>query len=239
MLGDNIAKDLMEQIIANKLELDTKLKSERLLAEEYGVSRTVIREALRTLSDQGFLVIMPGKGAYVRHPGSEAITDNMTKLRNIGSYSLAELLEVRRMLEVAILRLAAERATDQQIDELERRWQAIEDGAVDVESFIHLDNEFHHHLFSLGDNTVMEMLATGLYDSVDRAWFIPMLMDTSKMVRSQQEHWEIVSALRSRDPDRCEAAILAHLRSIFAKVVEQQSQAGGAAALSAQGLAVQ
>ncbi|MBR2784113.1 MAG: FadR family transcriptional regulator [Firmicutes bacterium] len=225
MLGDDIAKDLMEQIISNKLELDTKLKSERLLAEEYGVSRTVIREALRTLSDQGFLVIMPGKGAYVRHPGSEAITDNLVKLRNLDSYSLSDLLEVRRMLEVTILRQAAERATDQQIDELEQCWQAIEDGATDVESFIRLDNDFHHHLFSLGGNSVMEMLTTSLYDSVDQAWFMPMLMDASRMAASQKEHWEIVAALRSRDADRCEQAILAHLGSIFAKVVEQQTRA--------------
>lgn len=224
MLGDDIAKDLMEQIIANKLELDTKLKSERLLAEEYGVSRTVIREALRTLSDQGFLVIMPGKGAYVRHPGSEAITDNLVKLRNMDSYSLSDLLELRLLLEVNILRNAAVRASEEQLDELERCWQAIEDGAHDVESFISLDNVFHHHMLSLGGNAVMAMLAISLYDSVDQAWFIPMLMNTSRMAESQKQHWEIVCALRSRDPDRCERAILAHLDGIFAKVVEQRER---------------
>lgn len=213
MLGDDIAHDLMNQIMSNKLQENTKLKSERLLAEEYGVSRTVIREALKTLSNQGFMTILPGKGAYVRHPGSETITENLVKLRNMSDYSMYELIEVREMLESTILQRAVERASEEQLDELERLHLAIT-MPIDVDAFIQLDNQFHYCLFSLGNNCVMQMLATSLYDSMDTSWFIPMLMDEHKIANSVQEHAEIVAALRARDLARVKAAAMGHLHHL-------------------------
>ena len=211
MLGDEIAQGLIGDIMGGTLPVGCKLNSERALAEEYGVSRTVIREALRSMSDQGFLDIKPGKGAYVRHPDADTITDSLVKLRNLDGYSLVELMEVRRMVELTSIRYAVDRASDRQLDQLEQHWQSIEDQAKDITSFLELDNTFHHQLFSLSGNSVLEMLACSLYDSIDKSWFIPWVMIPERTALSQREHREILDALRSRDSDRAEAAMLAHM----------------------------
>lgn len=211
MLGDEIAQGLIGDIMGGTLPVGCKLNSERALAEEYGVSRTVIREALRSMSDQGFLDIKPGKGAYVRHPDSDTITDSLVKLRHLDGYSLVELMEVRRMIELTSIRYAVKRAGDQELEQLELDWQSIEDQASDIASFLELDNQFHHRLFSLSGNSVMEMLACSLYDSIDKSWFIPWVMNPERMALSQQEHREILDALKARDGDRAEAAMLAHM----------------------------
>lgn len=215
MLGDEITRILIDRIMSGSLSVGCKLDSERALAEEYGVSRTVIREALRSMSNQGFLDIKPGKGAYVRHPGSETITDSLVKMRDLAEFSLVELMEVRRMVELTSIRYAVDRASDRQLDQLEQHWQSIEDHAKDITSFLELDNTFHHQLFSLSGNSVLEMLACSLYDSIDKSWFIPWVMNPERMALSQREHREILDALRSRDGDRAEAAMLAHMEHLL------------------------
>lgn len=223
MLSDDIANDLMDQILTNKIKVGSKLKSERILAEEYGVSRTVVREALKTLSYRAFLRILPGKGAYVRQPGSEIITDNLEMLRSVENYSLAELVEVREELEVDIIRLAVERASDQQLAELERMYHDISRECTDANSFMRLDKLFHHYMYGLADNSVLQILSASLYDSVDNLWFLPRLMYPERIKEAQKEHLAIIEALKARDATRSEAAMRYHFGILHREIEKMES----------------
>lgn len=224
MLGDDIANDLIDQILNNKIEVGSKLKSERMLAEEYGVSRTVVREALKSLSNRGFLRIFPGKGAYVHHPGSETITDNLETLRSVENYSMSELVEVREELEVIIIRLAVVRATDQQLTELERMYHDISRESNDASSFMLLDKKLHHYMYGLANNSVMQILAASLYDSVDNLWFLPRQLYPDRIREAQKEHLAIIEALKARDADRSEAALRHHF-GVLHRDVERMKNA--------------
>ncbi|MEX2461547.1 MAG: GntR family transcriptional regulator [Paenibacillaceae bacterium] len=100
-ISDQIERKINEGIYSE----GKKLPSERLLSDEYGVSRNVIREAVRLLSEKGLLEIKPGKGIYVISPNGEMITDAIKRVLQTKGATLHEMLEVREALETSVIKL--------------------------------------------------------------------------------------------------------------------------------------
>src|SRR5215831_170236 len=114
-LRDEIADRIAEAIIAGHYPTGEYLPNEQQLAQRFGVSRTVIREATRTLGARGLVDVQQGRGVLVTRGQTEAVSVILdTELRRERG-TLTHLVEVRRMLETAVVALAAERATDQDL----------------------------------------------------------------------------------------------------------------------------
>ena len=142
-------------VIANGLGPCERLPPERELVTRLGVSRTVVREALNLLEARGLIRIEHGRGAVVSGDSTHAVRDTLGLMLRAKPKALWELLEIRRILEVEISGLAAERAGPEEVDEM---WSQIESmrSRIDVpEGYVDADVEFHAALARGARNDVL------------------------------------------------------------------------------------
>ena len=151
-LSDKVAEMLLSTITTRGLRPGERLPSERELGEQFGVSRTVIREAVRALAAKGVIEARTGSGLRVAAVNAAAVSESMGLFLRGALLDYSKIHEVRSTLEVDVAGLAAERANDEDIAGLEenlRRTRAVigDAGAVAV-----LDVEFHRRLVQAAHN---------------------------------------------------------------------------------------
>jgi DNA-binding GntR family transcriptional regulator len=180
--------------------------NEAILAKELGVSRTPLREALNRLSTEGFLTFSANNG-FFRKP--------------LDVKEIFDLYEFRMQLELSAVRLAVERATDEQLCEIEQflAESAREEPTRTIDDLVTLDEQFHEMVMKLTGN--LQMLAS-LRNINARIQFVRWLDMTERRSETQAQHKYIVAALRNRDRDESERLISDHiahrLDQIFDKV---------------------
>src|SRR5262245_52888606 len=121
-LADMVSRQIQGMIVERQLKPNDRLPAERDLAVQLGVSRTVVREAVRSLAAKGLLEVAPGRGGtVVRIPSAETMAEMMTLFLRGDERALdyENLIEVRRVLEVAIASIAAERRTEEDLAEMQ------------------------------------------------------------------------------------------------------------------------
>ena len=114
-LSDKVAEMMLETILSRRLEAGARLPSERELGEQFGVSRTVVREAVRALAAKGVIEVRSGSGLRVASVGPATVNESMSLYLRGGQIEFEKVHEVRSMLEVHIAGLAAERAADEDV----------------------------------------------------------------------------------------------------------------------------
>ena len=183
-LRDLVFEALREAIINGTLKPGERLM-EVQLAEEMGVSRTPVREAIRKLELEKLVVMVPRKGAYVA---------------DISKTEIAEVFEIRRALEGLAAQLAADRATDDQLETLERYLfrisEAIDKG--DLEATIMLDTEFHNELYQAANNERLGEMINNLREHIQR-YRSTSLAHPGRMKQALSEHRRIVESIGKRD----------------------------------------
>ncbi|MBO1755511.1 GntR family transcriptional regulator [Allobranchiibius sp. CTAmp26] len=193
-LQEQVLAELRRLIIGGYYSPGERLTEERL-AEDFGVSRNPVREALRVAASEGFVRLVARHGAYVESPDASAIED---------------LFAVRERLEPLAARLAATRISAEDISELRamveeaRRASAHEDYAHLAE----LNSAFHLRVIKISGNRWLVSMVSSLY------WHVQWVYRqgaASRAPHSWSEHAEFVDALESRDADRAEKAALVHV----------------------------
>ena len=174
--------------------------SESRLAEDLGMSRTPVREALRSLASEGFLEIKNGVGAYVK---------------SLSSKDMENLYEIRCLLEMQAIKTSIYRISNDEIDDLTRRFQAIYDACEQGDSpaqgeFSELDWELHSLLVDRCTNNYIKEIVAGNNSNLRRyqSLSVNVLGDVHESAR---QHLEILRVLRSRDLDKLEEVLHAHL----------------------------
>ena len=133
-LSDKVAEMMLETILSGRLQVGDRLPSERELGEQFGVSRTVVREAVRALVAKGVIEVRSGSGLRVVAVNAAQVSESMSLYVRGGRLDFEQVHEVRALLEVQIAGLAAERCTDEEVARLARGPRAHEDAADDVEA---------------------------------------------------------------------------------------------------------
>jgi GntR family transcriptional regulator, transcriptional repressor for pyruvate dehydrogenase complex len=194
------ARAIGEQIISRTLAEGAALPNERLMAEEFGVGRTTIREALRLLETQGVIRIKPGPGGgpMVRRPRPDDLVGAMTLILQFLGATLDEVAVAREAVEPAVAALAAERITPEELAGLQgtidRMRARIDDDAV----FYEENDAFHAHLARAAGNTVLLVIAETLERvtaNADTAVEYPV----RTRARIADAHQRIVDALADHD----------------------------------------
>ena len=209
--GDLVAQvigHLREQIVAGSYTAGMSLPSEGRLAESLAVSRTVIREAMRSLRSQGLIVMSQGARPRVARVDAGPTAEALTLLLQRSQTTLLQLTEVRRPLESAIARHAAARATAGQIAALE---QAVDDlrRAKTLDARVAADLRFHGLLAEATGNPVFAVLL----DTLGRL----LVASRTRTIRAAgpqpaiEGHAAILAAVARHDPAAAEAAMLEHL----------------------------
>lgn len=172
---------------------------EMKLAKELGVSRTPIREAIRQLELEGLVTSIPNKGVVV-----EGVT-----LQDV-----EDIYEIRKMIEGLAARWAAEKISDEQLKELKDILDLMEffTEKGNVEKLSELDTRFHDIIFKASNSRPLESVLTNFHHFTQRARLVSV--KTGGRARySLEEHRRIYEALKSRDPDGAEKAVIDHVGS--------------------------
>ncbi len=183
---EDIHDMLRKRILQEEYYPGQKL-SENALAQEFGCSRTPVREALKRLENERLIEVRPQSGAYVK-----AVT----------SIEYTDLLEVRAYLEGLAFRLDLEKAGDADIKALERLVErmdrAVESDPIDMQGYADIHYQFHHLLVSIAGNELLLRTFEGL--NLRSSHMFLRSMNAESAARTQEEHHRIVNDLRARDP---------------------------------------
>ena len=165
-LADRVTQQLQALVLSHHLKPGDRLPSERDLGDRFGVSRTVIREAVRALVAKGLLEVRPGSGTVVRDLTAAAAAESMSLILRLHSAKLdyTKVVEVRRLLEVEIAGLAAERRTERNLEDIETILREAESQLEDPETFIQTDIEFHAALAEATQNELFAVLLDSISD---------------------------------------------------------------------------
>lgn len=191
-----------------------RLPPERELAEAFGVSRTVVREAVKVLEARGVLATQAGSGVYVRKPDSGMVSRSLqTYLQMIGQQDLdLRLWEVRRVLEVETAALAAIRATDEQCREFQRLCREMRRQVEAPRVMAELDLQFHLLVAEATQNELFGVLLTPLIEQV-RSHFIYAWEHYGSRPTEPvfDQHEAIAEAITRRDAIAARRCMVEHL----------------------------
>jgi DNA-binding FadR family transcriptional regulator len=154
-LAEQVARALLDIIEEQGLEPGNTLPSEARLTEEFGVSRHVVREALRYLEARGIISVVNGKGATVRAFSDEVIRDYFRSAVRFQQQRLMELLEVRRGIEIQSAFLAAQRRTDDDLAQLAEALTAMSRQLYDADAYVTEDARLHLLIARASHNTLL------------------------------------------------------------------------------------
>lgn len=185
-LRESIAEALRASILKGQLKPGLKI-SEPSLASQFGISRTPVREAIRQLDSEGFLQVLPRRGARVA-PLSEQ--------------DIREFYEIKAVLEGYAARLAAPLITDKEIDKMEHLNEGMEkaDREGDHRRVFHLHNEFHEVFLRACGNEQLHHLIRTLVMKFQR--FRILLAIAGKSEDSVAQHRQIIAVFRERDGEK-------------------------------------
>jgi GntR family transcriptional repressor for pyruvate dehydrogenase complex len=213
-LHEQVAKQIQGLIIDESLHPGDKLPSERNFAERLGVSRTVIREAIRVLSAQGLAEARPGSGTYIRELSPNDAAAPIELLLNLRQAPdrYDDLHEVRRTLEVEIAGLAAERATDEDYAALEGAIEEIATHMGDPKHFVQYDLAFHSALAAATHNDLYSVLLAPITGLLLEFRLTAYHYNAQSSIEGAlTHHRRILSRVKAHDPEGARQAMRDHL----------------------------
>ncbi|MCW3478701.1 FCD domain-containing protein [Neisseriaceae bacterium JH1-16] len=215
-LADAIVEQLEAQILEGVLKPGSRLPAERTLAEQFGVSRPSLREAIQKLTARGLLTSRQGGGTYVTDQLETAFSDPWERLINQDEGLKDDVLEFRRAMEGTVASVAARRATDADLQRLqgliEQLEQSYEQGdmstraAIDVEFHQAVAEASHNVLFAHLISSLLHMLHRHIEDNITSLF-------ASGPVAGEllEQHMAVCRAIIARDPEAARRAAEAHI----------------------------
>jgi GntR family transcriptional repressor for pyruvate dehydrogenase complex len=212
-LAEQLAERLTALIMAEGLRSGDALPSEAKLAAQFGVSRPIMREALRTLQAQGIIAVTNGKCATVRPLTSDPLSSFFTWAMRFEENALVDLLEVRKGLELQSIMLATERHTPEEIAGMHTTIAAMAAHLHDADAYTELDYELHMQIATAAHNAMLRHLLGSireLFKETIREGLRRQSADEGRR-RIQAGHERIVAAIAAGDGTAAAAAMSRHL----------------------------
>lgn len=207
-LRDQVLAELRRRIVNGDYPPGQRLTEDRLAAD-FGVSRNPVREALRIVQADGLVTMTPRRGAVVATPDAS---------------SVADLFAVRSSLETVAARMAAERATAQDVADLRALLDAAREATErdDLSRVAELNSDLHMRVIATSGNRWLSSISSSLYLHVHWVFRIGA---AHRAPHSWQEHIRVVDAIEAGDPDEAEAAARAHVDAAAHAALESVSVA--------------
>ena len=217
---EQVAEQIQRLIASGALSPGDRLPPERELAAKFGVGRSSLRDAIRTLEVMGIVESRHGSGTVVRDLSTDALVVPLASVLAQKRGLVAELLDVRRMIEPALAARAAANATEEELSRLEdilrRQAEKVRRGERSIEE----DSEFHYAIALASRNSVVlrviDVLMDLLRDSRARS-----LQVKGRPEKSCAGHRRILRAIKRRDGPAAEAAVRKHLKEVEEIVMRQ------------------
>lgn len=218
--ADQLVSAIEKEIFEGRMEFGQPLPPEREIVQKHGVSRTVVREAVRMLASKGLITARPGFRPVIAKPGYDAAVDVvgsiMTQLLGQPG-GVRNLFDLRIRMEVSLARDATNLATAHDIERLETALHTNEEAIQNSELFYETDIAFHGILYEIPGNPVLPSIHRAYTDWLSRHWTkMPRLPDRNRT--NYEAHKAIFDAILRRDADRAEAAARSHLAAAWQQV---------------------
>lgn len=224
-LSDEVISRIMRLLADGALKPGEQLPAERDLAARLGVGRSSLREALKSLTLMGILEVRPGEGRFVRPTQTPAFLKSLEFALLMGRRHTQELVEARFILEPEIAALAAERATPEDLDQLEATMQRMRAAVLrDPERFVDSDVEFHVVLARAARNSVLFHVMQTIRELL-HVWIDRVARMADNMPRTVEEHEGVLAAVRARNGPAARDAMARHLRRATERLLEVQQAA--------------
>ena len=215
-LVDQVTLDLARKVKSMR-SVDHMLPSERELALQIGVSRPVLREAIRNLENQGLVEVRHGVGVMAVNKPHRPITGSFERVVSSGPAGLVELIEARHIIEPGVARLAAIRANAPGVARLRALHEQLV-GTTDLAAAVELDLAFHRMLADIAGNPALGAVLDALADMGRKSRSVTL--KAFGISRAVEHHGRILDAIAESNPDAAFAAMDFHLQQ---DVVRQSS----------------
>ncbi len=208
-LYDGTVAWIEELIVTGGYATGAKLPSERELCEAAGVSRTVMREALRSVESKGLITIFAGKGIYVRNPDFEAVAGPLLRLVEASKVEFTDLLQARRIVEPSTAYIAALKRTEEQAARLQHDLEMMDQERDHGDRFLVSNQNFHFDIARCTGNPMLIILVKTLINSmVIMRNYVEKPSQVNSILR---QHGEILNAIRQGSPSAAYRAMEDHL----------------------------
>lgn len=219
-LGEQISRQLLENIASGTYQAGDKLPPERELAAIFDVSRVVVREALGMLQAWGIVTVRHGRGATVNSIDEWNTLDTGVLLLLYGDEALSQLMETRQIIEPDMSALAAERITEGELELLRVHKDLPESDSM--EEHVERDINFHLQIAKATHNPVLLMVLTStselLREGRRRIFNVP-----GELAKARYWHQEIFTAIENRDPEAAREAMNNHIEQVRQGLIRAKS----------------
>jgi GntR family transcriptional repressor for pyruvate dehydrogenase complex len=211
--AERIVENLINLIKQRSLNIGDKLPAERQLCEMIGVSRPILREALKALQVMNIISIRQGAGAYVKSLEPKDVVEHLDIVLHLDSSLYHDLYEARRILEGSLARMAAAKISDEELSKLEESIRQAAEGIDDERIFFQRDLELHEMILKAAGNRVLPIFM----QSINK---LSLMMREKTNARPDirqkviRDHKLILRALKKRDPEMAAEAIERHITNV-------------------------
>ena len=212
-LYEQIVVQIEESIRERRLKPGDQLPAERELAQQFGVSRTAVREAVKTLCEKGLVEAYSGRGTFVTLGRSQSVKHSLHWLVNSGDKNASYVTELREILEPEFTALAAARIEEQQLTMMREAIEVMDRSMQNPDAFIEADLDFHLALAEAAGNPLILSLLDSIVD-VLREERLGVFAVPSGPMRGQVHHKLILRAIERRNPTKARKAMIAHMQQI-------------------------
>jgi GntR family transcriptional repressor for pyruvate dehydrogenase complex len=221
-LLSNIVVSQIEKTIRSKTLLPgEKLPSELVLCQQFGVSRTAVREALRTLSARGLITIMKGKGIFVQNISSETVTDPIylyLEMQHERSYVL-DVVHARQIIEPPIAASAALHHTEEDAEKLKKDQYDLVHSDGDYRELSRIDMLFHLDIAKASENSLIPLILEPIHRLSPQIKSSVYATVTDAKKSAVEWHEKILTAILQRDAEGAQNAMIRHL-----EIAEQHTE---------------
>lgn len=222
-ISEEIANQIKRLIIDGELKPGDQLPPERELIKQLGVSRPSLREALNSLVTMGFLEVRHAKRTFVKSVTSKLIEDPLSLLIKADDQKIFDLIEVRKAIETWAAYHAAQKASMEDIEQLDTIIREMKRAFEEGRSWEKQDADFHMAIAKATHNTIQMHIMSGIYDllreSVGRVF-----RDRAKIKKLLDQHYRIFNAIKNHSPDKAKERTLEHLNYVESEVKKATGQ---------------
>ena len=211
-LSVQVAKELEANILNRRFVPDQPIPSEARLCKSFGVSRTVVREAIQQLKSQGIVHSIPGSGNYISRNNTSNIKRSMALLASLNHDTplYMEILQLRELLELDCIKKVCTMPNRELLVSLDQHLTSMNDNFNNPEAFAKADHAFHLSIIKFSGNQLFYTLLESLYDS-----FLEISLKVYNSFKNLEllceEHQAITQAIKKQDPDLASQILLNHI----------------------------
>lgn len=219
---DRIVREIQELVVSKKLEPGQKLPSERDLAERFGVSRSILREALGVLRQRGLVDISPGRATVVTNPGLDSIQNTIALLIQLRNVSLVELCDARLLIEPQLAWRAASLPKSVDMRKLIELGEKLVATSGEPHEHVRVDLQFHREIATLAGHGVFFAIVDAVWEPVSRSMILGV-WEPNAIEASDEHHMSILEGIVERKPEQARQAMVEHIQYVSGYISKKEA----------------